>query len=213
MFEIVPTIQTASFEDYSEKIKKLVGICPRVSVDIVDGKFAPEQTLSLETLKDEETQLRLDLHLMVKEPEEWVDRALQVLPDRLIAQIEMMHDKERFINEATNGGVEVGIALDLETPVSVVAEEIYHLVDQVLVLAAKAGYSGQDFDRQVLKKIAEVRQIVGNLVDVGVDCGLDEKTIPLCREAGANIFYVNSAFWSASDLAQRYQELTDLINK
>lgn len=210
MFEIVPTILTASFEDYSQKLKALKGICPRVSVDVLDGKFAGKQTVNLEALKNEPTELAVDLHLMVKEPEDWVHRALEILPDRLIAQVEMMYDTRRFITEAAEGGMQVGLALDLETPVSTVADEIYHMVDLVVVLAAKAGLSGQEFDRRALAKITAVRKIVGNLVDIGVDCGLDEKTIPFCKKAGANIFYVNSAFWKENDLQKRYNELVKI---
>lgn len=211
MAEIVPTIQTASFPEYVGKLKSLEGLCLRASVDIIDGKFVPVQTIALESLKNEQTNLRLDLHLMVKEPEEWVNRAIEILPDRLIGQTEMMYDPKRFINETVEGGMEVGIALDLETKVESIPDEIYHMVDLVLVLAAKAGYSGQEFDKRALEKIKKIRKIVGDLVEVGVDCGLNEKTIPLCRKAGASIFYINHSFWEATDIEKRYQELTSLI--
>lgn len=213
MSEVVPTIQTTSLEDYWQKLKAIEGFCPRVGVDILDGKFVPGQTISLEALKEEPLSLRLDLHLMVKEPEEWVSRALELLPDRLIAQVEMMYDREGFIAQAAEAGAEVGIALDIETPIESVNEEIYHQVDQVLILGAKAGFSGQEFDQRALKKIEAIRAIVGELVDIGVDCGMNDKTIPLCQKAGANIFYINSSFWQAEDLAKRYQGLTELVNK
>ncbi len=213
MSEIVPAILTADFSDYVKKLNSLKGISGRVQVDIIDGKFVNNQTISLESLKNEPTDLRIDLHLMVKEPEEWVNRALEALPDRIIGQIEMMYEPMKFITEASEGGLEVGIALDLETPVESVSEEIYQMVDIVLILAAKAGFSGQGFDHKALEKIKKVRKIVGDLVDVGVDCGLNEETIPLCRKAGANIFYVTSSFWGAEDLALRYNELVKLIGE
>jgi ribulose-phosphate 3-epimerase len=211
MAEIVPTILTSEFSDYAEKMDSLVGITNRVQVDIIDGKFVNNQTISMESLKNIETNLQIDLHLMVKEPEGWVNRALEILPDRLIGQVEMMFDPLKFINETVEGGMGVGLALDLETPVETISDEIYHMVDLVLVLAAKAGFSGQGFNEKALAKIKEIRKIVGDLVDVGVDCGLNEETIPLCQKAGANIFYVTSSFWQAEDLAKRYAELTSLI--
>lgn len=212
MSEIVPTILTANFSEFIEKISLLSQITDRVGVDIIDGKFVDKETISLESLKDQEMSLKIDLHLMVKEPEEWVSRALEVLPDRVIGQVEMMNDPWAFVNQVIEGGAEAGIALDLKTPVESVSEEIYHLTDLVLILAAKAGLSAQEFDQKALEKIEKVREIVGNLVQIGVDCGLDEKTIPLCRKAGANIFYVNSGFWKAESLKKRYAELTNLLN-
>jgi len=213
MSEIVPDILTANFSELVKDVNLLKGITNRVHLDIIDGKFAPMQTISLEALKTQPIDLKIDLHLMVKEPEDWVHRALEVLPDRLIAQTEMLYDPRRFISETAEGGMEVGIALDIETPVEAISEEVYHMVDLILILAAKAGASGQEFNPKALEKISRIRKSVGDLVEVGVDCGLNEKTIPLCKQAGASVFCVNSAFWSFSDLAKRYNDLTQLINK
>ena len=213
MAEIVPTILTADFSEYIKKMQGLKGVCPRVQVDVIDGKFVGNQTISLESLKNEPTDLRMDLHLMVKEPEEWVNRALEILPDRLIGQVEMMYEPEKFINRATEGGFEVGIALDLETPVESISEEIYHMVDLVLLLSVKAGFGGQVFDEKVLQKIENIKKIVGDLVEVGVDGGLTDENIKLCQKKGADIFYVGSNFWEAEDLGLRYNELLKLIDE
>ena len=211
--EIVPTILTADFSEIVEKVKEIESFVPRLQVDILDGKFAANRTVSLEALAGFDFKTRVDFHLMVKDPQEWVDRALLAIPDRIIGQVEMMSDPTAFINKVIDSGVEVGIALDLPTPVEAVAEEIYCLANMVLILAAKAGFSGQEFDKQALTKIQKVREIVGNAVGIGVDCGLNEKNIPLCQKAGANVFCVSSTFWSAEDLAKRYNELLVLITK
>jgi len=211
--EIVPTILTADFSEFVGKVKSLEGIASRFQADIVDGKFVASKTVSLESLKGLETSLKMDLHLMVKEPAEWVNRSLEVLPDRLIGQVEMMADPGNFVNRAIEGGMEVGIALDLETPVETISDEVYHLADLVLVLAVKAGFSGQEFDERALKKIEKVRKTVGNLVEVGVDGGLNEKTILLCKKAGASIFYVGSYFWEAENLQEEYTNLVKLIGQ
>lgn len=211
MAEIIPTILTADFSEYIKKMQSLKGVCPRVQVDVIDGKFVGNQTISLESLKNELTDLRIDLHLMVKEPEEWVNRALEVLPDRLIGQVEMMYEPEKFIKRAIEGGFEVGIALDLETPVESVPEEIYHMVDLVLLLSVKAGFGGQEFDEKVLEKIEKIKKIVGDLVGIGVDGGLTDENIKHCQKKGANLFYVGSTFWEAENLGSRYNELTKLL--
>jgi len=211
--EIVPTILTSNLTDYVRKVNLLKGIVDRVHLDIIDGRFVDNQTISLESLKNYEISLKIDLHLMVKEPEDWVHRALEILPDRILGQVEMMYDPARFIQTVIDGGARVGLAIDLETPLSVMSEEIYHLADIILLLGVKAGRGGQAFDQRVLAKIAEMRKIVGDWVDLGVDGGLDEKNISLCQKAGANIFYIGNHFWQAPDLSKNYQELVSLVKQ
>ena len=221
--EIVPTILTADFEEFSQKIKLLSGITDRVQVDFVDGKFAPKQTVSLEVIKTigELETMKVDLHLMVKEPVDWITRALEILPDRIIAQVEMMKDPMEFIAELAETGVEVGLGLDLETPISVVSDEAYSSVDLILLMAHRVGESGLPFDPKVLDKIAQISKIIGEGTEIAVDGGLNQKNIKLAGKNGASIFYVGSSFWSPSaeapegqapDLKKRYNELAGLLN-
>lgn len=213
MVEIVPTILTSDFSEYLSKLQRLEGVCPRVQIDLIDGKFAPKETVSIESLKNQESSLITDLHLMVKEPEDWVHRALELLPDRLIGHVEMMYDIPRFISETIEGGMRVGLALDLETPVEAVPEDVYHQADVILLLSVKAGEGGQRFNPKVLEKIKKVKAVVGDLVKVGVDGGLDNNHIVDCWQTGAEIFYVGENFWRAPDLTLRYQELTSLLTQ
>ena len=215
MAEIVPTILTSDFNDFTEKISLVREVVPRVQIDVVDGKFAPRKTVPLEGMRGltDMKDLRLDLHLMVEKPEDWVSRSLELLPDRIIGHIETMSNPRDFIDRAIEGGVEAGLALDLETPVEVISDEVYHLADLILVLGVKAGIGGQEFDRKTLKKIEKISNIVGNLVKIGVDGGLNDKNIPFCKSSGAEIFYVGGAFWEAKDLNYRYNELLELVKR
>jgi len=214
MVEIVPTILTSDFNDFTEKISLVREVVPRVQIDVVDGKFAPRKTVPLEGMRGltDMKDLRLDLHLMVEKPEDWVSRSLELLPDRIIGHIETMSNPRDFIDRAIEGGVEAGLALDLETPVEVISDEVYHLADLILVLGVKAGIGGQEFEEKTLKKIERIREVVGDLVKIGVDGGLNEENIPLCKSSGAEIFYVGGSFWEARDLGKRYNELLGLIS-
>lgn len=211
MMEIIPTILTKDTLELQQKLESLEGIAPKVQVDMVDGIFAANKTFNLEALKDFEHSLRLELHLMVKEPISWINRSREVVADRIVAQVEMMNDINKFLEEVATSGMEVGLALDLKTPVEKISADIYPQLDSVLLMAVPAGFSGQEFDNKVLEKIKKIREIVGDLVDIGVDGGLNEENILKCKEAGANIFYVGKTFWSAADLATRYQELRKLV--
>ena len=211
MSEIIPTILTKDPIDLQRKLKNLEGITSRVQIDVIDGVFVPNKTFDLVALKDFDHFLKTELHLMVKEPVDWINRSLDVLADRITAQVEMMADIKTFLEEVAASGLEVGLALDLETPVEKIPADFYPLLDQVLLLAVKAGYSGQEFNSAVLEKIKKVRSIVGDLVEIGIDGGLNEENILKCKEAGASAFYVGKTFWEAKDLGERYRELMELI--
>lgn len=216
MAEIVPTILTPDFEEFSKKIALLKGVTDRVQIDFIDGNFVKNKTIDFEAMKNADLDnLKIDLHLMVKEPVDWITRSLEILPDRIIGQVEMMNNPLEYINKVVEIGVQVGIALDLDTPVSVVPEEIYQSVDLILILAAKAGQSGQEFQPKALEKIKAVKQIVGNLVKIGVDCGLNDETIKSSFEAGASVFYITHSFWQSDQtelLLKRYNELVKIVS-
>lgn len=211
MSEIVPVILTKDPVDLHEKLDLLTGICPRIQIDVVDGVFAATRTLGLEAMVDLESDFRLDLHLMVKNPFDWVEKCRRVVADRVIAQVEMMPDIEIFLTEVANSGMEIGLALDLETAVTKVPAEIYARLDLVLLMAVKAGLGGQKFDQRVINKIKEVKEIVGDLVQIAVDGGLDDQNLKTCQEAGASTFYLNTSFWEAGNLGKRYRDLLNLV--
>ncbi len=215
MVEIVPTILTSDIEDFSHKIDLLKGIVPRVQIDVVDGKFATAKTVDLSAIRDliDLGDLKIDLHLMVEEPLGWISRCLEIVPDRIVAQMEKMTEPLSFINEIIESGAQVGLALDLETPVENYSEDIYLLADIVVLLGVKAGTGGQGFNPMVLEKIKKMRKILGETGKIGVDGGLNGENIKLCQKAGANIFYIGTNFWQTEGNEKRYNELLQQISK
>lgn len=218
MAEIVPTILTSDLDDFNEKLTLAREMVGRVQIDIVDGKFANRKTVDLSEMVDlkEMTDLKKDLHLMVNEPENWITRSFEVLPDLLIGQVETMSDPLKFINEVVESGMLAGIALDLETPIEKVSEEVYRMADLILVLAVKAGVGGQEFDIRAIEKIKKIREMLEGPLSgggkIGVDGGLNDENILLCKKAGADIFYVGQSFWQAEDLNSRYNQLIKLVS-
>lgn len=208
--EIIPTILTKDPIEAREKLGKIRGIVPWVQVDIIDGIFVPNKTIGLEVLEEERGGLKLEIHLMVSQPAGWLGRCQQILAERVVAQVEMMSNINDFFLKATSLGMEVGLALDLETPVEKIPKDLYPQLDLVLLMAVKAGWGGQDFDSKVLEKIKKIKEIVGDLVEIGVDGGLNEENIVKCKKAGATIFYVGKTFWEYQDLEKRYQDLMNL---
>ena len=149
MFEIIPSILTASPQEVKEMLLRVEEAgCERAQVDIVDGVFASNKTIDPSAIAGFETGLSLDFHLMTKEPIDWAERALHAGAERIIGQIELMTDQAAFIGKVQAGGTLVGLALDIDTPVSRIDKEILTSLDTVLVMSVKAGQGGQVVDSQ-----------------------------------------------------------------
>ena len=207
MNKIVPTILAKDITKFEEDLAKVEGFAPRVQMDIVDGKFAPVETVMPEVLLTVETTAEVEAHLMVVEPVEWVDRCAAAGITAVYGQVEKMTDKQDFIIRAEEAGMRTGLAFDLETSLSGLDDWI-NLVDCVLLMSAKAGAQGQKFDERVLGKIRLVRELSASAT-ILVDCGLNEENIRKCLEIGGEKmeFDVGSEILNSDDPETVYRKL------
>ncbi|PIU03682.1 hypothetical protein COT44_01795 [Candidatus Shapirobacteria bacterium CG08_land_8_20_14_0_20_39_18] len=207
MSEIIPTILTNDPVDLENKIQKLSGLVNRVQIDIIDGLFLPEKTILLEDLKPIETFLKLDIHLMVKDPQSWLDRCVDALADQVIGQVEMMENQEDFITHAAEtAGLRIGLGLDIETPVSIIAKDTLMKLDSVLIMTRKAGFGEFPFEEKTLEKVRELRKM-GFTKEICVDGGINSENIKKCLEVGADLLAVGGAIWNSEDIAFEIQKL------
>lgn len=189
MIEIIPAILTNDPKELEEKLRQLEGIVQRVQIDIVDGVFADNKTISLEAAANIETDLLLDIQLMAKEPADWVERAVRAMADRVIGHIEMMSDQMAFIAKVAETGEKVGLAIDLSTPVSAFDPAVLNSLDVVLVMSVKAGFGGQDFQEPALEKVTKLSNYRASnncKYRICVDGGINEENIAKVRQAGAD---------------------------
>jgi ribulose-phosphate 3-epimerase len=212
--EIIPAILVAELNELKQQLKWLeelrlapggAGLISRVQIDIIDEEFAEKQTIKMEELEKVACDWVTDVHLMVKEPIHYLNRCDQVGVERVYGQIELMGNVDEFVDQATSLGMEVGLALDLETEVDLIKKQLSH-VDGVLLMAVPAGAQGQKFDDKVLAKIVELRT-GGFREDVCVDGGLNVETVRFCWEKGANHFAVGSFLWRAKNLQKQIEKL------
>lgn len=159
MIEIIPSILTNDPEEAREMITKCEGLVERVSVDIIDGKFADNKTIDPGVLFDVDTNLKIDYQLMVNEPINWIERCVHGQADRIIGHIEQMSDQIGFIGKVQEIGLSVGLALDIDTAVAKIDPTILTNLDVVLVMSVKAGFGGQEFDKRAIAKIKELDEI------------------------------------------------------
>ena len=182
MVTIVPAILEKDITGFEEKLKKVWGISKRVQMDIIDGKFAPTETVMPEILLNIDTIVDFEGQLMVERPEDWVDRCVAAGMTALYGHVERMEDKAKFIADTQAAGLKAGLAYDIDTPLDGL-EAIVNNLDGVLLMSVKAGTQGvQKFDDRVLEKIKKVRAM-SEFVTIVVDGGLNVENIKKCLAA------------------------------
>lgn len=159
MVEIIPAILTGSPEELRLLLSKAEGVVERAQIDIIDGVFAANKTIDPSALENIDTNLKIDFHLMTKEPVDWVEKCVRGMADRIIGQVELMSNQVEFVGKVQEVGASVGLAIDLDTPVSKLDSAILNSLDAVLVMSVPAGFGGQKFDSRVLDKIKELDEI------------------------------------------------------
>lgn len=195
MSEIIPAILTNNLEDYTQKISALEHIVSRVQVDIIDGEFAPNHTISLEEVATVPTSLFLELHLMVKNPETRLDKIVKTGVKLLVLHFEAIEDKlEALIEKIHSMNIQVGIAINPETPIERI-EHILDTIDLVLVMGVHPGFEGQKFIPQTLDKIASLRAHNTD-VKIEVDGGINRENIYDVVHAGADYIVMNSTLFA-----------------
>ncbi len=156
MIEIIPGILTSDPAKAREMIARVNGVAERVHIDIIDGHFADNKTIYPDVLNDIEGGALVDYHLMVKEPTHWLEKCVRGNVTRAIGHIELMQSQVAYVAKAQELGIEVGLAIDLDTPVSEIDEEVLLDLDVILVMSVKAGHGGQEFNQSSLSKMLEL---------------------------------------------------------
>ena len=185
---IVPTILTSHPQELATTLKRLEPHFDRVQIDIIDGQFAANTTISPEVLKKITTSLKIDFHLMVKHPASWIDRCLPVA-DRIIAQIEHMPDQQKFLQQVKNKGARSGLALDLNTPLFRLAPPSLSLAQTLLLMSVPAGFGGQHLNEKIYAKIRQaktLRHSISISCSIYVDGGVNQENIRHLAQAGAD---------------------------
>jgi len=187
--EIIPTILEKDIilaEDRFAKIKK---ISPWVQIDVVDNIFTPGKSFELELISkfDQINSTLWDIHLMVKEPINWLNKCLHVDASRVCGQVEMMSDRENFVTQAKNLGLEAGLAFDIDTPVDNIPSEC----DLILLMARKAGFGTYPLNEKAFQKITEAKKFGKK---VAIDGGVNRYNFSQIKQSGVDIIYLGQYF-------------------
>lgn len=210
--KIAPSILAADFSKLADEIKEVeAGGADYIHVDVMDGHFVPNITMGpivVEAIKPI-TQLPLDVHLMIKNPDQYIEAFAKAGADYLTVHVETTPHLHRTIQEIKKWGVKPGVVLNPATPVETIKYVIKE-IDIVLLMTVNPGFGGQSFIESVLPKITEVKNMseqAGVQIEIEVDGGINPETAKLCKEAGANVFVAGSAIFSQSDRQLAIKEI------
>ena len=192
---ITPTIMESDIQEVGRKLASLEEQkAKRVHIDIADGLFCDLLTIAPSDLQAFDlSKIKLDIHLLVDDPAEWIEESVALVPSRLIGQIERMGSQISYLEQVEGYKVEGGLALRIETPVEEIEQEALIKCKTILFLAIPPGTTGSPFDERVINKIKELRKVYDG--KILIDGGINEETYKKVIEAGASEAGANSAWW------------------
>ncbi|EMC5220876.1 TPA: ribulose-phosphate 3-epimerase [Streptococcus pyogenes] len=215
--KIAPSILAADYANFASELARIEETdAEYVHIDIMDGQFVPNISFGADVVASmrKHSKLVFDCHLMVVDPERYVEAFAQAGADIMTIHTESTRHIHRALQKIKAAGMKAGVVINPGTPATAL-EPLLDLVDQVLIMTVNPGFGGQAFIPECLEKVATVakwRDEKGLSFDIEVDGGVDNKTIRACYEAGANVFVAGSYLFKASDLVSQVQTLRTALN-
>lgn len=201
---IAPSILSADLGNLAREIKEVEeGGADYIHVDVMDGHFVPNITWGppIVAAVSKVTKLPVDVHLMIENPERYVEDFATAGADIIGIHIEADHHAHRTLTHIRALGKKSCVTLNPQTPLSSI-EYVLDCVDQVLLMSVNPGFGGQVFISAVLPKIEALRKMIvsrGLSVDIEVDGGISPKTARQVVEAGANVLVAGAAVFNHKD--------------
>jgi ribulose-phosphate 3-epimerase len=208
--KISPSILSADFAALGDAIARVeAGGADLIHVDVMDGRFVPNITLGppvLESIR-KRTRLPLDVHLMIVEPERYIETFVRAGADLVTVHVEACPHLHRTLHQIREAGAKAGVALNPSTPPQTI-EWVLDSLDLILVMSVNPGFGGQSFIPSSLAKVRQIRSLVGGRsVEISVDGGVNHSTAAPLAQAGATMLVAGSAVFGSHDPGQAVKDL------
>ena len=201
---VAPSLLSANFAHLARDIDRLNEAgCQMLHLDIMDGHFVPNISFGSSIVKTLRplTKMVFDVHLMISEPDRYIDAFKDAGADIITVHAEASTHLDRSVSKIRQLGIKAGVSLNPSTHESCL-DYVIDKIDMVLIMTVNPGYGGQSFIEEMVDKISRVKKTITerNLnVDIEVDGGINHKTVAKVTEAGANILVAGSAFFGSEN--------------
>ena len=202
--KLAPSILSADFARLGDQVAQAERAgADRIHVDVMDGHFVPNLSMGPPIISSlrRVTRLPLEAHLMISNPDAFIEEFAQVGTDLLLVHWEGNNDLSRTVHRIKALGRRVGVAINPATSATVL-EVIMPDIDQVLVMTVNPGFAHQPFQHSMLSKVTQAREMIERMkpgCSLEVDGGVDATTAPLAIAAGADVLVVGSAIFNDSE--------------
>jgi len=204
---VAPSLLSADFSNLEKDIKKVKAAgADWLHIDVMDGHFVPNITIGPVVVKDIKkiSDLPLDVHLMIKDPQKYIEPFIKAGSDIITFHIETVKDPEGLIRLIKDSGKKVGVSIKPKTEVSSI-QSILDKVDLVLIMSVEPGFGGQGFIESAVPKIQELRKIYKG--DISVDGGINDKNAATVIKAGANVLVAGNYVFRSKDINDAIRRL------
>lgn len=212
---IAPSMLKCDFGNLHREVELLESAnVPLLHLDVMDGHFVPNLSYGPMVIKRlrELTELPFDAHLMISDPERYLDDYIAAGCDSITIHIEAVPEPVALLQRIRDAGVAAGLALNPGTPVEKIAPAL-ESCDLVLVMSVEPGFGGQKFMPSALDKLRELSSMISAETLLSVDGGIGPDTIGSTAQAGAKLFVAGSSIFDASDYRQAATQLFDAASQ
>jgi ribulose-phosphate 3-epimerase len=219
-YKFHPSILAADFKNLGRDIEEVVEAgADGIHIDVMDGDFVPQISFGMPVIKSirDCTDVTFDVHLMVANPERYIETFVDCGADIVTIHAEATRDVENALKQIRRAGVKVGLALNPGTSLSTL-DYIIDDVDMVLLMTVNPGFGGQKYIEKATRKIKALRAMARNEerdLDIEVDGGVIAENLHTVLEAGANIIVMGSAVFcgNAAENTRRFKQEIERFSK
>ena len=202
--KIAPSILAADFGNLSLECKKIdKSNADWFHLDVMDGLFVPNISFGMPIVKSirKMTKKPLDVHLMIIEPERYIDKFIEIGSDILTVHVEATSKMDNIIDKINHSGIKSGIAINPDTPISKLDDYISN-VDLICLMGVHAGFGGQTFIKKTFNRLEELNNLINSKNSsalIEIDGGVNENNFEKLKNLGADVLVAGSYIFNSSN--------------